>query len=449
MGNPNATEEVRDGVIVTKPQESVVENTEPQKSVIENTEPQESDKNIESVDKPQAVNENPKDEVNEHNEIEEIQLNYMDLHSLLECMSTPSNSGLEGRMVVYIILWCRRNNIKYEFDDYGNIYLTKGELEEGEYYPCVTSHMDTVHKEHIPYVKAGVPLPLKIELTKDKEHKLSVQESGIGIGADDKGGIAICLSLFNHFDKLKACFFLEEETGCKGSKSLWKEWFEDVGYVIGYDSPELYRAAFACSGTKLFSYSFYEKYMKDVCDSWGLTKGHFHSEPITDVKEIREKVGVICMNFGNGGYNPHSPSEYCILEHMDAACGLGIDLINKIGLTRHYLKHRETWDKTGSYVKTNRGLYIPRNENDDALLATLSDRRSYTTTTYTTKTSVSMDEQLKMEVLKYMVHRYDKYIFNLKHDILGVVKNVCNKNNIDYSLFEEELKNLTQEEITF
>ena len=387
------------------------------------------------------------------NPLENITLNYLDPTFVLDCMSIPTHSGLEQRMVVFIILWCRRNNIKYEFDKYGNIYLTKGELGEGEYYPCVTSHLDTVHREHDPYIKAGVPLDLKIEVTTDKEHKVSVLSTNgsIGIGADDKGGIAICLSIFEHFDKLKACFFLEEETGCKGSKNLWKEWFDNVGYVIGYDSPELYRSAYACNGTNLFSYEFYEKYMKDICDSWGLTKGHFHSEPFTDVKEIREQVGVICMNFGNGGYNPHSSTEYCILEHMDYACGMGIDLIQNIGLTRHYLKHRDKWDKTGTYIRTEKGFFIRKNANEDELLATLSDRKSYNTTTYNTNrtTTLTVDEQLKMEVLKYVINRYDKYIRNTSEDVMNVVKNVCEENNIDFSLFEGKLKEQLQEEITF
>ena len=195
---------------------------------------------------------------------DDMKLLYLDKDFVYDCMSVPTHSKLEYRMVVFIILWAKRNGIKYEFDDYGNVYLTKGELAEGEYYPCVTSHLDTVQTKHDPYIYAGVPLDLKTERTKDGLHKISVDANGgssIGIGADDKGGICICLSLFNHLDKLKACFFLDEETGCHGSDNLEKDWFNDVGYVIGYDSPDLYRAAWACNGTKLFSYEFYEKYM--------------------------------------------------------------------------------------------------------------------------------------------------------------------------------------------
>lgn len=390
-------------------------------------------------------------EEKEKNPIDEIELNHMDTNFVLECMSVPSHSKLEYRMVAFIILWARRNNVKYEFDDYGNLYLTKGELADGEYYPCVTSHLDTVQTQHNPYIYAGVPLDLKIEVTKDKEHKVSVSNTGganIGIGADDKGGIAICLSLFDHFDKLKACFFLEEETGCNGSKELWVDWFKDVGYVIGYDSPELFRAAYACSGTNLFSYEFYEKYMKPICDEWGLKQGCFHSEPFTDVKQIREKVGVMCMNFGNGGYEPHSPREYCILEHMDHACGMGIELIDSIGCTRHYLKHRDKWDKSGLFVRQN-GIYVNTHENDDDKLATLSDRKTYNTSSNTNKTHVAFDEQLKFESVKYIVNRYETHIENVKTDVLEAVKAACKASNVDFSTFENVISEKFNTEITF
>lgn len=393
-------------------------------------------------------------EKNEETPLDNIELSHMDANFVLECLSVPTHSRLEFRMVAFIMLWARRNNVLYEFDDYGNLYLTKGKLGEGEYFPCVTSHLDTVQNKQEPYIYAGVPLDLQIEITKDNEHKVSVTNTGgskIGIGADDKAGVAICLSLFEHFEKIKACFFLEEETGCDGSKHLWKEWFEDVGYVIGYDSPDLYRAAYACSGTKLFSYKFYETYMKDVCDSWGLTKGHFHSEPFTDVKEIREKIGVICMNFGNGGYNPHSETEYCILEHMNQACAMGVDLIDKIGCTRHYLENRSKWDKSNSFIRNEDGIYISTIEDDDEKLESLSNKKTYSSSSSSSSSysSTSLDDQLKFESVKYIVNRYESYIGTLKKDVLETIKAVCESSNIDFALFEEKITQQFDSDIKF
>lgn len=398
---------------------------------------------------------------------DDMELYHMDKDFIYDMMSVPTHSKLEYRMVAYIIMWARRNHIKYEFDAYGNVYLTKGVLAEGEYYPCVTSHLDTVQDKQDPYIFAGVRLDLKTERVEDKvnktvNHKLSVDAVGgssIGIGADDKGGICICLSLFAHVDKLKACFFLDEETGCHGSDNLDKEWFEDVSYVIGFDSPDLFRAARACSGVRLFDYKFYETYMKPTCDAWGY-KDCFFSEPYTDVKNIREKTNIICMNFGNGGYNAHAVTEYTIIEDMDYACGLGEALIEAIDTTkRHILPNRKAYEKPQSkYTRTKDGIYIEQKEEDDEeKLAALGDskRRTYSpyygsgthTTTHTP--SVPKADEIKFETVKYIVARYDTYIANLKDEIIEAVKGLCTNANVDSAEFETAIASKFGREIKF
>lgn len=414
----------------------------------------------ESKSPSEEVDEVEEKEVNKDPMKDDMELAYLNQDFVLETMSIPSNSHNEFRMVVYVIQFARRNGIDYEFDSYGNIYLTKGKLAEGEFYPCVTSHLDSVRSEQDPYIRAGVNLDLKCELTKDGEHKLSVDSKGqsaIGIGADDKGGVCICLSMFEHFEKLKACFFLCEELGCLGSKELDKDWFNDVGYCIGYDSPDLFRAAWSCSGVKLFSYEFYEKWMKPVCDEWGL-KDCFYSEPITDVMEIRKQVGVMCMNFGNGGYNAHTTSEYCIIEHMDHACGMGVALIDHIGLTRHELKHvsGSAWNTKGTY-RMDKGLFIRTDVDDTKQLESLGDNkrwnRTYNTNTYNNNnnrtTTATKDEQLNFEMVKYIVNRYDGHILAIKDEVLEAVKAVCEKSNIDFSLFEKEISGKFTNEVKF
>ena len=394
---------------------------------------------------------------------DDMHLAYLDKDFVYECMSVPTHSKKEYRMVTFIILWARRNGVKYEFDDFGNVYLTKGELAKGEFYPCVTSHLDTVQDRQDPYIFAGVPLDLKTERTKEEYHKVSVDANGgasIGIGADDKSGICICLSMFDHLEKLKACFFLDEESGCNGSNALDLEWFKDVGYVIGYDSPDLYRAAWACSGTKLFSYDFYTKYMKEVCDRWGLTKGCFFSEPFTDVKNIREKTDIICMNFGNGGYNAHCPSEYIIVEDMDQACGMGIDLIDNIGCTEHKLKHTNSYSWTSrtdnSYKRNSNGTYEQVSVDDTELLRGLGDngRKSYygygsQNTTPTTTTTTKKEDELKFESVKYIVNRYDSHILAIKEELLEAVKGVCETANVKFDEFEKVITEKFSNEIKF
>ena len=461
MNDSKELNEKKEEVVTTVPNggEANAETVENNSSEVENA--QKENKGSEDAAAETAQNESKDDNVEEAvidaNPInDDMELSYLNKDFVLDIMSVPSNSHNEFRLVVYVMRFARRNGIDYEFDDYGNIYLTKGKLGEGEYYPCVTSHLDSVQTKQDPYIRAGVNLDLKCELTKENEHKVSVDtkgQSSIGIGADDKGGVCICLSMFEHFEKLKACFFLCEEVGCLGSKELNKDWFKDVGYCIGYDSPELFRAAWSCSGVKLFSYEFYEKWMKPVCDEWGL-KDCFYSEPITDVMEIRKQVGVMCMNFGNGGYNAHMESEYIIMEHMDHACGMGIALIDHIGLTRHEMKHvSSSWNSTGTYKLVN-GIYVRTDVDDTKKLESLGDNKRYnrtysTNTATSTRSSATKDEQLNFEMVEYIVNRYDGHIRELKNEVLEAVKSVCEKSSINFSLFEREITDKFNNEVKF
>ena len=373
-----------------------------------------------------------------------LSLTHLDKDFVYELMSVPTSSSNEYRLVTFIILWARRNNIHYEFDDYGNVYLTKGEVKEGEYYPCVTAHLDSVQSKQKTYAQAGQPLQVKTRIsTINKKHEIYVD--GMGIGGDDKAGVLIALSMFKHLETLKACFFLEEEIGCKGSSHLNKEWFNNVGYVIGYDSPDLNRAAYACSGVNLFSAKFFKTYMQDICKKHGLTK--FQSEPFTDVKEIREKTNIICMNFGSGYYNAHTEREYCVIEDMDTACRMGIELINFIGYTRHELQCSKSW------VRGTDGVYRKSDvdEEDEKFFRTLSGYGPYygygtqttSTSNTTTKTTVvstpaRVDDKNKVdiEMLKYVTERYEEYI----QDMQKRIETLCIENNIDFSIFEKEFE---------
>lgn len=379
----------------------------------------------------------------EKKDVDELSLTHLDKDFVYELMSIPTLSSNEYRLTTFIILWSMRNNINYELDDYGNIYLTKGNVKEGEYYPCITAHLDSVQTKQKAYAQAGQPLQVKTRIsTINKKHEIYVD--GMGIGGDDKAGVLIALSMFSHLDTLKACFFLEEEIGCKGSSNLNKDWFNDVGYVIGYDSPDLNRAAYACSGVNLFNANFFKTYMQDICKKHGLTK--FQSEPFTDVKEIREKTNIICMNFGSGYYNAHSDREYCVIEDMDTACRMGIELINFIGLTRHELTCSKSW------VRGSDGVYRKSDidEEDEKFFRTLSGYSSYysygnqntttskqtTTTSVTTVTKGENKSNVDFEMLKYVTERYEEYI----EDMQKRIKTICTENNIDFSLFKKEFE---------
>jgi hypothetical protein len=191
--------------------------------------------------------------------------------------------------------------------------------------------------------------------------------------------------------------------------------------------------------------------MQDICKKHGLTK--FQSEPFTDVKEIREQTGIMCMNFGSGYYNAHSEREYCVIEDMDTACRMGVELIEFIGLTRHELQHSSGW------IKGQDGVYrkVATDDEDDKFFRTLSgvqygyygygNQGSYnygtttktsgtstTTTTKTTETAKDDKNKVNIETLKYVTERYEEHI----EDVKARIQKVCEANNIDFALFENE-----------
>lgn len=406
-------------------------------------------------------------------EKKELVLNYLNKDFAYELMSQPAYSHYEYRIITYIMLWAQRNKVDFTLDK-GNIYLTKGKIADGEYYPCVTSHLDTVQNKQKDYVLAGVPLELKTTISSAKgdegKHKVSVE--GMGIGADCRAGILISLELFKYFDKLKACFFRCEEVGCLGSKELNKEWFDDVAYVIGWDSPDLNRAAWSCSGVKLFDWNFYEKHLKPTCDKWGLTK--FFSEPFTDVKEIREQTHIVCMNFGNGGYLAHSDTEYILLEDVDHALGMGKELIEALGCKEQFVL--ENTKKTYVWVRGEDGTYHkPDDSEDDDKLATLGDnssrwssawsssssssKSSGSTSSSTTKSSsttsastssVTATENVSQDSIKYIVAQYENFLAMTKEKAEENIKKVCQEHNLNYEeLFKTAIEESFSTEITF
>ena len=375
--------------------------------------------------------------------IASLPFKHLDVKELYETMQVPSCSRYEFRMAAFVMMWARKNGIGYEFDKKGNVYLTKGKLAEGEFYPCVTAHMDTVQDKAKPYALAGAELPLRtrrVKSTTSDEVRHEIFIDGQGIGADDKLGVYISLQLMKKFDKIKAVFFVEEEIGMMGSKELVKDFFKDVAYVIGWDSPDIIRGAWNCSGTQLFSKDFYENHLRDIIKDWGFKGSDLHREPFTDVIQIREKTGITCMNFGNGGYQAHSSTEYLVIEHVDHAVGMGEDIIRRLG-------NKQQFKDTKQYAKTAAGVTRVYSDEDDGLGRVLnptstvvhysSSRTGGGTSgagTVGNRSDGKVEEKtdvnaINEEAVKYIADTYDEYIKMLK----GGVEQICGE-------LEDELK---------
>lgn len=404
------------------------------------------------------------------------ELKRLDKNFALELMSVPTVSSFEMRLVTFIMLWAKKNNVNFQVDNYGNVYLTKGEIKEGEeFYPCLTAHLDSVQDQHMPYIKEGILLEVKERQGKDG--KTEWYGDGYGLGGDDKCGVLIALSLFQYVDKLKVAFFLEEEIGCRGSSNMDKSFFDNVGYVIGFDSPDLNRSAWACSGTMLFTKDFYQNHIKEVCDKHNRTK--FYSEPFTDVQKIRASLDLMCMNFGSGYYNAHAKTEYVVLEDIDDSIDLAYDLINHLGNVRYeFEKNVSSYSYGGYAYNKESGKYEEQKtkyKDDIDFLKTLGDAKKYSSYGYGSygsygggsrsygaygnywgdeydddyddyafnrKSSKKVKENLitDEEVISYILDKYDERLNQIKEN----VKRQCEMLNIDFDknfgeFFEEEI----------
>ena len=277
-------------------------------------------------------------------------LNVMNIFFLKEVLSIPSISGNESMVRDYIIEYAKKNSIEYYTDARGNLYLTKGsdKMTSGEYYPCVVSHMDTVHGSHRELIETKTNLI--IESINDSENsdglstliaKHPITKEQTGIGGDDKCGVYVCLEMFERFDVLKGAFFVEEEIGMLGSRVADDKFFENVGYAIQFDAPSSNWISEICSGVKLFDEDFKEE-IKGTLNECGYTK--FSVDPYTDVNQLAKKYDFNCLNLGCGYYRQHTNSEYVVVAEVFDAVKAGYELIKKLGIEKY--THKKIQEKT-------------------------------------------------------------------------------------------------------
>ena len=257
----------------------------------------------------------------------------MELNKLKDILSLPSYFGCETLVRNYIIDFAIDNYLQYETDTKGNVYIFKGELLDNEYYPCVSAHMDTVYINQIDLVFNNKRLDI-IETIIDSDIILRAYKNGIG--GDDKCGVAICLELLLKTDKIMAAFFVEEEFGCKGSKSANKTVFEKVGYVIEFDAPTNNWCSEYCSGVKLYTEEVYDK-IKPILTEYSIT--NISNDPYTDVVSLKKLFDFICLNFFAGYYNQHSGvKEYVSFNDVNKAINMGYQIIELLGNKKYILK---------------------------------------------------------------------------------------------------------------
>ncbi len=258
--------------------------------------------------------------------------------SLKKVLEIPSYSGMEDRIVEFIVNFCKIHDFQYEVDAHKNVYITKGTPYYGDYYPCVVAHTDTVHFDQKDLIEADKKITI-IEYYKDSQLRMRgfdpINGRPTGIGGDDKCGVYICLKLLLEFDILKVAFFVKEEIGMQGSKCADEKFFSDVGYAIQFDGPTRNWVSKTLMGKNLYSEMFLDN-VKPLLENYNVT--NFSDDPYTDVYQLVNKFDFCCANFPTGYYNWHMVDEYVVPEETEECYQLGRESILKLGLKKYKYK---------------------------------------------------------------------------------------------------------------
>ena len=148
---------------------------------------------------------------------------------------------------------------------------------------------------------------------------------------------------------------------------------------------------------------------------------------------------------------------------MDDVCEMCVELVNKIGNTRHLLSN-DTPKEKSEIKKNTDGTYnvTVTNLDDTEKLEALGDnsRRSsyasYYSGNYSSSTSYSSsstkpkkEDVIKHEVVQYIVRRYESQISGIKDDLKDSMKKLCEKLNVNYNDFENVINDCFNNEIKF
>ena len=271
----------------------------------------------------------------------------MNLNKFKELLSVPSKTYQEDRMVNYLLDELSNiNGIEVVCDEHKNIYVTKGILDEGEYYPMFISHTDTVHNiiDEIIVKEEYLLRPYTFGKDFGNDQVLCLKaydknDKPTGIGGDDKCGIYICLELLRQLDKVKIALFVSEETGCNGSKMLNTDFLNDVGYVTQYDAPGDHLISYSCMGTVLFDEDseFFKIAYRSISEGFGndmLVQSH----PYTDIMIMKQKSDLSCINMSCGYYNMHTANEFVCISDVERAITAGMNMVKNLGLKKYEFK---------------------------------------------------------------------------------------------------------------
>ena len=261
----------------------------------------------------------------------------MRLDLLKTLLAIPSRPYKEERMIEFIEQHVSSADttraVEMTVDEFDNIFTVKG---HGSFPPCVAAHLDCVNDCE------------DVTIVEDDGAVLGYNSQGkrVGVGADDKAGLFICLELLHRFDDLAVILFAAHEVGCKGAYGALcsrQDFIEGVSYVLEFDAPSRNVASYTCGGERLFdNQGEFIKTAWPVLSKWGVNQWGHH--PKTDVAALRSCCNVACLNLPAGYYNWHRDDDYIRLSDVANSIEMATELIKTLG-RRKYRDGRPEDDK--------------------------------------------------------------------------------------------------------
>lgn len=232
----------------------------------------------------------------------------------------------------------RQLKLKVTKDTKGNIYVVKGVLSEGETYPCVAAHMDTVFDNKYEVVIAKRETKEETSSRYIYGHKKGEPYVRAGLGADDKNGIYIAIELLmdKNIEKMKAVFFVEEETGCVGARASDMNFYKDCSFIIQGDRRNGGDLITTISGSNTVSDEFKKDYAT-IATKYDYTPS---TGSFTDALRLIEsfEIGISGFNFSCGYYNAHTANEYTNWDELLHSTEFAREIVTKLGLKKYAYK---------------------------------------------------------------------------------------------------------------
>ena len=266
-------------------------------------------------------------------------MNQTEYNLLLDVLAIETCSREEDQLIEFLLAFFTKHGIRAWRDEIGNVYAEKGEVGTYQKYPLVVAHTDTVHRIHgKKIIPKKLLLPNYAGELKPALKGFDANDNPIGLGADCKVGIGICLILFLRQPVLKGFFPVQEEIGARGAEKVDVAFLQNVGYAIEFDSPA--NTSSITLGNKLMFNPEDENGLGKIWTELLLefsekreTEFTLEQHSYTDIVKLRPHFS--CINVPVGYYLYHTTDEYLVEEEAFMALDLGEELIKRAGY-RYY-----------------------------------------------------------------------------------------------------------------